>query len=167
MVSCKISLPSQTSVTATASEVAVDSSLHQKKLKLSGYNQNFTFNLIIRIETVTNCGEEPGSRTECFCWHWGNSVLSLRQLKGYSKNQSWCSAQVSYPIYLVWTLFLQHCSMFSRYIREVSFTRPQAAHLSSNSLQSQEYTTGQIKSNQIPFMKFPPLGPFSRLNRKS
>lgn len=108
MVSCKISLQSQTSVIAFASQLAADSiaawtysSLHQKKtLKLSGYYQHFTFNLIIRIETVTNCGEEAGSRIECFCQHWGNSMLSLRQLKGYRKNRSWCRAQVSCPIYL-------------------------------------------------------------------
>lgn len=77
MVSCKISLQSQTSVTASASQLAVDSissmniqlSSPKKTLKLSGYYQHFTFNLIIRIETVTNCGEEAGSRIECFCQH--------------------------------------------------------------------------------------------------
>lgn len=127
-------------------------------LKLSGWKQHFTFNLIIRIKTVTNCGEEAGSRIECFCQCWGNLMLSLRQLKVYSKNPSWCWAQVSCPIYLTWTLFLQHCSMFSWHVREVSFTRPQAAHLSSKAK-----NILLAKPNQIPFMKFPPLVHFQAL----
>lgn len=159
MVSCKISLLPQTCyslcITASCGEhssMNIQFFSPEKSQAIRTQTAFHVFNLIVSIETVTNCGKEAGTRTECFCQHWVNSVLSLRQPKGYSENQSWCRVQVSCPIYFAWKLFLPHCSMFSWHIRDVSSTRPQVKtrpHLSSNSLQSQGHTTSQIRSNPI------------------
>jgi len=72
------------------------------------------FNLIVSIETLTNCDKEAGTKTKCFCQHWVNLVLPLKQPKGYSKNDSWCRVQVSCPVY---------CSM-SSWHRDMNSTRP-------------------------------------------
>lgn len=117
--------------------------------KISSYQDTTRISgVCLLVEKQSNCGKEAGTRTECFCQRWENLVLSLKQPKGCSKNQSWCRVQVIRPIYLAWKLFLSLCSMFSWHIRELSFTRPRVKsrpYLSSNSMQSQKYTSSQIK----------------------